>query len=73
MNVDISPNRPPMSSCTAAAPSGSGSDGGGTGRATARYRVRYGDEPDVTGTIVFGVRRERGTPRIAVVAATPDH
>jgi len=48
-------------------------EGGGTGRATARYRVRYGDEPDVTGTIVFGVRRERGTPRIALVAATPDH
>ena len=48
-------------------------EGGGTGRATARYRVRYDDEPDVTGTIVFGVRRERGTPRIALVAATPDH
>jgi hypothetical protein len=30
MNVDISPNRPPMSSLTAAAPAGSGSDGGGS-------------------------------------------
>src|SRR3954454_12710705 len=30
MNVDISPKRPPMSSCTAAAPAGSGSDGGGS-------------------------------------------
>ena len=46
--------------------------GGGTGRATARYRVRYRGESDVTGTIILGVRRERGTPRIALVAATPD-
>src|SRR5918992_3603499 len=30
MNVDSSPKRPPISSCTAAAPSGSGSDGGGS-------------------------------------------
>src|SRR5918912_614755 len=30
MKVDISPNLPPISSCTAAAPSGSGSDGGGS-------------------------------------------
>ena len=30
MNVDISPNLPPSSSCTAAAPTGSGSDGGGS-------------------------------------------
>jgi hypothetical protein len=45
---------------------------GGAGRATARYRARYGGEPDVTGSITFGVRRERGTPRIALVAATPD-
>src|SRR4051794_12043121 len=30
MNVDISPNFPPMSSCTAAAPLGSGSVGGGS-------------------------------------------
>ena len=47
-------------------------DGGAAGRATARYRVTYGGEPDVTGTITFGVRRERGRPRIALVAATPD-
>src|SRR3954451_19975907 len=30
MKVDISPKRPPISSCTAAAPAGSGSDGGGS-------------------------------------------
>src|SRR4051794_16922426 len=30
MSVDISPKRPPISSCTAAAPAGSGSDGGGS-------------------------------------------
>jgi serine/threonine-protein kinase len=47
-------------------------EGGGAGRATARYRATYGGEPDVTGTITFGVRRERGRPRIALVAATPD-
>ena len=35
MNVDISPNLPPMSSWTAAAPSGSGSEGGGQGDAQA--------------------------------------
>src|SRR3954465_4549127 len=30
MSVAISPKRPPISSCTAAAPAGSGSDGGGS-------------------------------------------
>src|SRR3954454_14201693 len=30
MNVDISPNLPPRSSCTTAAPAGSGDDGGGS-------------------------------------------
>src|SRR3954463_3473072 len=30
MSVDISPKRPPISSCTADAPTGSGSDGGGS-------------------------------------------
>jgi hypothetical protein len=52
--------------------SGLDAEGGGAGRATARYRARYGGEPDVTGTITFGVRRERGNPRIGLVAATPD-
>jgi ketosteroid isomerase-like protein len=47
-------------------------EGGGAGRATARYRATYAGEADVTGTITFGVRRERGRPRIALVAATPD-
>jgi serine/threonine-protein kinase len=52
--------------------SGLDADGGAAGRARARYRVTYGSEPDVTGTITFGVRRERGRPRIALVAAIPD-
>jgi hypothetical protein len=47
--------------------------GGGAGRASARYRATYADgQPDVTGTIVFGIVRERGRPRIALIATTPD-
>src|SRR5918994_2925807 len=38
MNVDISPKRPPISSWTAAAPSGSGSDGGGSSTASRSMR-----------------------------------
>ena len=29
-------------------------------------------EPDVTGTIVFGVLRDRGKPRIALISARQD-
>ena len=32
----------------------------------------YGGEPDVTGTIVFSVVRDRGTPRIALICARQD-
>src|SRR5215203_5302114 len=39
MKVDISPNLPPMSSWTAAAPFGSGSDGGGS--STPRRSMRW--------------------------------
>ena len=46
--------------------------GGTTGRATGRYVATYGGEPDVTGTITFGVLRDRGTPRIAMILAHQD-
>src|SRR6185436_16167129 len=39
MNVDISPNLPPRSSCTAAAPTGSGSDGGGSSVSSRSMRM----------------------------------
>jgi Protein kinase domain len=46
--------------------------GGGAGRATARFVATYAGEPDVTGSIVFGVLRERGTPKIALISARQD-
>jgi len=46
--------------------------GGATGRASGRYVATYADEPDVTGTITFGVLRDRGTPRIALISARQD-
>jgi Protein kinase domain len=46
--------------------------GGASGRATARFVATYAGEPDVTGTIVFGVLRDRGTPRIALISARQD-
>jgi ketosteroid isomerase-like protein len=46
--------------------------GGATGRATARFVATYAGEPDVTGTIVFGVLRDRGRPRIALISARQD-
>jgi len=46
--------------------------GGATGRASARYVATYGGEPDVTGAITFGVLRDRGTPRIALISARQD-
>jgi Protein kinase domain/Domain of unknown function (DUF4440) len=45
--------------------------GGRAGRASGTYRVdRDGGDP-YEGTIVFGVIRERGQPRIRLIAATP--
>jgi hypothetical protein len=45
--------------------------GGRSGRASGRYRVeREGDDP-IEGDIVLGVVRERGRPRIELIAATP--
>jgi ketosteroid isomerase-like protein len=46
--------------------------GGATGRASGRYVATYGGEADVTGTITFGVLRDRGTPRIAMILAHQD-
>jgi hypothetical protein len=46
--------------------------GGTTGRATARFVATYAGAPDVTGWIVFGVMRDRGTPRIALISARQD-
>jgi hypothetical protein len=45
--------------------------GGRVGRVTGTYHVdrKQGDPYD--GTIVFGVVRERGEPRIKLIAATP--
>ena len=46
--------------------------GGSSGRATARFVATYRGEPDVTGSIVFGVLRDRGTPKIALISARQD-
>jgi ketosteroid isomerase-like protein len=46
--------------------------GGATARASGRYVATYGDDPDVTGTITFGILRDRGTPRIALISARQD-
>jgi serine/threonine-protein kinase len=46
--------------------------GGATGRATGRYVATYRGEPDVTGTITFGMLRDRGVPRIALISARQD-
>jgi hypothetical protein len=46
--------------------------GGATGRAGALYRATYRGEPAITGTIVFNVVRDRGTPRIALITARQD-
>ena len=46
--------------------------GGATGRASGRYVAKYADDPDATGTITFGVLRDRGTPRIALISARQD-
>jgi hypothetical protein len=46
--------------------------GGASGRASARFVATYEGEPDVTGSIVLGVVRDRGTPRIALISARQD-
>jgi Protein kinase domain len=45
--------------------------GGTAGRAEGDYRVDRRGEAPIQGHIVFGVVRERGVPRIRLIAATP--
>jgi ketosteroid isomerase-like protein len=45
--------------------------GGRAGRASGSYRVRRADGTSFGGRIVFGVLRDRGSPRIALIAVTP--
>jgi serine/threonine-protein kinase len=45
--------------------------GGIAGRARGDYHVEREGGPAIEGRIVFGVVRERGEPRIALIAATP--
>jgi ketosteroid isomerase-like protein len=45
--------------------------GGTAGRASGEYRVRRRGGRSIEGRIVLGVVRDRGRPRIALIAATP--
>jgi hypothetical protein len=45
--------------------------GGSAGRASGDYRVDRADGAPIQGHIVFGVVRDHGQPRIALIAATP--
>ena len=45
--------------------------GGRAGRASGRYELRRAGRDTAGGQIVLGVRRERGKPKIALIAATP--
>jgi Protein kinase domain len=45
--------------------------GGDAGRATGSYEVTRAGRPPITGDIVFGVVRQAGTPKIALIAAEP--
>ena len=45
--------------------------GGRAGRAAGSYRVERGDGDPIEGRIVLGVVRDRGEPRIALIAVTP--
>ncbi len=46
-------------------------EGGRAGRATGSYRVDRSEGDPYEGAITFGVVRERGEPRIKLIAATP--
>jgi predicted Ser/Thr protein kinase len=46
--------------------------GGRAGRASARYRVRRAGASSIAGRIVFGVVRDRGRPRIALITVAPE-
>ena len=45
--------------------------GGEAGRATGGYEVSRAGRPPITGHIVFGVVRQAGRPKIALIAAEP--
>jgi serine/threonine protein kinase len=45
---------------------------GAIGRASGRYVVSRSGKPAITGRVAFGVQREQGDPRVALIAATPD-
>ena len=45
---------------------------GAAGRAAGRYTVRRSGRDDITGRVAFGVVREGGGPRIALIATQPD-
>src|SRR3954447_16003088 len=64
MSVDISPKRPPISSCTAAAPAGSGSEGGGSSAShlSTRKIIWYSSYLERFQTRVSDPRRRK--PRI---------
>src|SRR3954471_7321966 len=46
--------------------------GGRAGRASGTYKVDRKGKQSIAGRIVFGVVRDRGQPRIALIAVTPD-
>ena len=46
--------------------------GGRAGRADGRYELRRGGRDATGGTIVLGVKRERGVPKVALIAAEPN-
>jgi SnoaL-like protein len=45
---------------------------GAIGRASGRYVVSRSGKGPITGRVAFGVEREQGHPRVALIAATPD-
>jgi serine/threonine-protein kinase len=45
---------------------------GAIGRASGRYAVSRSGRGPITGRVTFGVQRERGRPRVGLIAATPD-
>jgi serine/threonine protein kinase len=45
---------------------------GAIGRASGRYVVSRSGRAAITGRVAFGVQREQGHPRVALIAATPD-
>ena len=45
---------------------------GAIGRASGRYVVSRSGKTAITGRVAFGVEREQGHPRVALIAATPD-